>query len=100
MSRNWGIISSRASSGGMDTDAAATRDEIHPRDSNVHYLPAVCGSKHQPNSRASRPELFLHSDETAIHPFELGSHLLFLALLCLPPVIVGGIAIGYLAFVF
>jgi hypothetical protein len=44
------------------------------------------------NSRSQEVEPF-------IHPFELGSHLLFLALLLLPLAIVGGIVIGYLTFV-
>lgn len=37
--------------------------------------------------------------EPFIHPLELGSHLLFLAVVLLPIAIVGGIVVGYLAFV-
>lgn len=40
----------------------------------------------------------LEAGEPLIHPFELGSHLLFLALLLLPLAIVGGVVVGYLTF--
>lgn len=95
MSRNFGIVTGLPASGaqpptGPHYSADKTRADIHSNViSLVGRLPPLTDRL---NSQAQEPEPF-------IHPFELGSHLLFLALLFLPWVIVGGLVFTYLLIV-
>lgn len=91
-SRNFGLTT-RATVGGNQSHGPHTSANSTRANSNI--IPFSLADRFL--SRCDRLNSRSQEVESFIHPFELGSHLLFLGLMLLPIVIVGGMVIGYLA---